>query len=54
MTELQSILAEVQRTHFWGALELSFHAGELVLIRKTETIKPREVNNRDAQHTPRQ
>ncbi len=49
MTELQAILAEAQRARFWGSLQLDFHAGELVLIRKTETIKPlhRKENTRD-------
>lgn len=34
------ILAELIRQRFFGALELKLEAGRIVLIRKTETLKP--------------
>jgi hypothetical protein len=47
LKELQSILEEVKGARFWGSLQLDFNDGELVLIRKSETIKIRKENNRD-------
>lgn len=31
---------ELERTRFYGSLELKYEDGRLVLIRKTETYKP--------------
>lgn len=35
-----SLLSELERTRFYGTLEMKFEAGHVVLIRKTETLKP--------------
>jgi hypothetical protein len=35
-----SLLAALQVQRFYGSLELKLEAGRVVLIRKTETIKP--------------
>ena len=40
-----NILKELERERFYGSLEIKFEAGRVVLIRKTETIKPN--NHRD-------
>jgi hypothetical protein len=34
------LLADLERQRFFGSLELKLEAGRVVLIRKTETIKP--------------
>jgi len=35
-----SLLSELERARFYGSLEVKFEAGRVVLIRKTETLKP--------------
>jgi len=42
MTSQQSlteILSKLERSRFFGALEIKFEAGRVVLLRQTETIK---------------
>ncbi len=39
------ILRELERNRFYGSLEIKFEAGRVVLIRKTETIKPQDCRN---------
>jgi hypothetical protein len=41
------IVSELERLRFFGSLEIKFEAGQVVLVRKTETIKPSEQNCRD-------
>lgn len=50
----EELLEEVQRTRFWGSVQLDFREGELVLIRKTETMKPSRENTRYAPPIQRQ
>jgi hypothetical protein len=55
MMEASELLNELQRTRFFGSLELKFEAGRVVLVRKTETLKPQDCrNNRGEQdeHEP--
>jgi hypothetical protein len=33
-------LCELERHRFFGAIEIKFEAGRVVLLRKSETIKP--------------
>ncbi len=40
MQSLDQLLAELQRQRFYGSVEVKFEAGKVVLLRKTETIKP--------------
>lgn len=49
MEDIAKLLQEVRQTHFWGSIQLDYQDGALVLIRKTETLKPRKENNRDEQ-----
>jgi hypothetical protein len=35
------LVDELERGRFFGSLELKFEAGQVVLLRKTETIKPK-------------
>jgi hypothetical protein len=37
---LDCLLADLQRQRFFGSIELKLEAGHVVLIRKTETLKP--------------
>ena len=41
------LLADLERERFYGSVEVKFEAGKVVLLRKTETIKPRDENCRD-------
>jgi len=36
---LSDLVDELERGRFFGSLELKFEAGQVVLLRKTETIK---------------
>jgi hypothetical protein len=54
---LADVLDSLQESHFFGSLEIKFEAGRVVLLRKTETIKPdnRRDNrgeNEQRQHGP--
>jgi len=40
-----NILKELERERFYGSLEMKFEAGRMVLISKTETIKPNDNRN---------
>ena len=44
MTEM---LRELERRRFHGTLEIKLESGRVVLVRKTETIKPTHANCRD-------
>ena len=47
MNAAEEILGTLERSHFYGSLEIKFEAGRVVLLRKTETIKPTGENCRD-------
>lgn len=38
------MLSQLERTKFFGSVELKFEAGHVVLVRKTETLKPTVTN----------
>jgi hypothetical protein len=38
--EIRELTTELERSRFYGSLELKYEDGRLVLIRKTETFKP--------------
>jgi len=40
MMVLFKILKHLEQQGFYGALDIKFEAGRVVLIRKTETLKP--------------
>ncbi len=51
MTELIAFLRELETSRFYGSVELKFEAGHVVLLKKTETLKPMQPscgNNRGA------
>jgi len=41
-----AILNDLVSRGFWGSLEITFQAGKVVLLKKTETLKPSQRNNR--------
>jgi hypothetical protein len=47
---LECLLTDLQRQRFFGSIELKLEAGHVVLIRKTETIKPSD-DHRDNRGT---
>jgi hypothetical protein len=51
MNEIVAMLQKAQRESFWGQIQIDFHRGEVTLIRKTETFKPKE-NTLHEQHKP--
>ncbi len=40
MQRLDQLLAQLERQRFYGSVEVKFEVGRVVLVRKTETIKP--------------
>ncbi len=38
-SSLTEIIRQVERSDFYGTLEIKFEAGQIILFRKTETIK---------------
>jgi len=44
---LNELLRSLEQSRFFGTLELKFESGRVVLIRKTETVKPSAQNCRD-------
>jgi hypothetical protein len=51
--DLPVILDQLRRAAFYGSLELKFESGEVVLLKKTETIKPNYRNNRGREDAAR-
>lgn len=47
MKQIEAVLSELEREGFYGSLEVKFEAGQPVLLRKTETIKPTLSFHRD-------
>jgi len=39
---ISEVLSDLERSRFYGSLEIKFEAGRVVLLRKTETIKPND------------
>ena len=44
---VNEILRSLEQSRFYGTVELKFEAGRVVLIRKTETLKPSAQDCRD-------
>lgn len=40
MNELIEILRQLEQSHFYGSIEVKFEAGQITVIKKTESIKP--------------
>lgn len=53
MSSVEQVVAELTQARFYGSLEIKFEAGKVVLLRKTETIRPNPEdyrNNRGDKH----
>lgn len=46
MSDTEKLISQLEKDGFYGSLEVKFEAGKVVLIRKTESIKPNYRNNR--------
>ena len=46
MHAVAEVLRELERGRFYGSVEIKFEGGRVVLLRKTETIKPDYRGNR--------
>jgi hypothetical protein len=44
---VNEILRSLEQSRFYGTVELKFESGRVVLIRKTETLKPSAQDCRD-------
>ena len=44
---IEIMLADLERQRFFGSIELKYEGGQIVLIRRTETIKPGGQDCRD-------
>lgn len=40
MNELLELLHKLEASRFFGSVEVKFEAGQVIVIRKTESIKP--------------
>lgn len=40
MNEIAEMLRQLEAGRFYGSVEMKFEAGHIVLLKKTETIKP--------------
>lgn len=40
MTQLFELLRQLEAARFFGSLELKYESGHVVLLKKTETLKP--------------
>jgi hypothetical protein len=40
--DISELARELEKSHFYGSLELKYEGGRLVLIRKSETFRPME------------
>jgi len=40
ITDFNATLRDLERNHFYGAIEIKLEDGKIVLIRKTENYKP--------------
>jgi len=45
MNELIALLRQLEAARFYGSVEAKCEAGRIVLIRKSETLKPTERNH---------
>jgi hypothetical protein len=47
MNELIQLFRQLEQGNFYGSVEVKYEAGRVVLIRKSETLKPSEASYRD-------
>jgi len=47
MNKFVELLQELERKQFFGSIEAKFESGQIVLLRKSETIKPEPEDRRN-------
>ena len=47
MNDLIKLLRQLEAARFYGSVEVKFESGQVVVIRKTESIKPAVTNHRE-------
>lgn len=47
MSEIVETLKNLEAMRFFGSVELKFEAGHIVLLKKTETLKPMQASYGD-------
>jgi len=45
-SDVTQLVAELTSQRFYGSLEIKFESGRVVLLKKTETVKPTEPSER--------
>lgn len=50
MQRLDRLLADLEKQRFYGSVEVKFESGRVVLVRKTETIKPENCRDNRGKH----
>jgi hypothetical protein len=45
-SDVTQLIAELTSQRFYGSIEVKFEAGRIVLLKKTETVKPTEPSER--------
>lgn len=48
MNDLLKLLRQLESARFFGSVEVKFEAGQITVIKKTESIKPTANNHRDS------
>jgi hypothetical protein len=51
---LAEVLDSLEQSNFFGSLEIKFEAGRVVLLKKTETIKPDNRRDNRGEYEQRQ
>jgi hypothetical protein len=51
MNELVQMLRQLEQSRFYGSLEMKFESGQVVLLKKTETLKPTQQSYGDNRGT---
>ena len=49
--DLRQMLDRLERDRFYGSLEIKFEAGQIVLLKKIETLKPTQTSCGDNRGT---
>ncbi len=53
LNEIIAMLGKAQKEGFWGQIEVTFHNGEVTVVRRTETIKVSNGQENTRQHDSR-
>jgi hypothetical protein len=51
LSDLLTMLRDLEQAKFWGSVELKFENGRLMHIKQAQTFKPEELNRRTSRGT---